>query len=158
MSNFDLIQNHSNTENCQQYSSIEPRDDRYVSQDHTHFHLCILLRHLVRDLDMLCTQVYIYSNAYEKCLKIKFISLSFTRRKCFSIFCNIPKLPRSLTSLVYWHKWNLRHIFEVLVLNIHQYQFDIGLPRSHRDMHTDQAQHRSLHFHSQMNKQLKVVF
>ena len=65
MSNFDLIQNHSNTENCQQYSSIEPRDDRYVSQDHTHFHLCILLRHLVKDLDMLCTQVYIYSNAYE---------------------------------------------------------------------------------------------
>ena len=65
MSNFDLIQNHSNTENCQQCSSIEQKDDRYVSQDHTHFHLCILLRHLVRDLDMLCTQVCIYSNAYE---------------------------------------------------------------------------------------------
>ena len=75
---------------------------------------------------------------------------------------NIPKIWQTmkkkshLTSLVCWHKWNRRHIFEVLVSNIHQCQSDIGLLRSRKDMHTDQAQHRSLHFHSQMNKQLQV--
>ena len=91
MSNFDLIQNHSNTENCQQYSSIEQWDDRYVSQDHTHFHLCILLRHLVRDLDMLCTQVCIYSNAYENFKNKIYFFIIHKVKVFFKVFCNSSK-------------------------------------------------------------------